>query len=229
MPTVAANKHYPHGRCCTIARRSDNLQACVCVASCHHFPCVPAVRLCVARLASTFLALWPSCSACVRACCSALGLPFLAHPFGGGAVTEVLHDLLCGFALSTVRHDLPSKKKKKKKKSSRSFRPAGATAGSSAVRRQTAFWSCAGQPRTPRPSPLRALAKLRAAAGASAGATAAAAAGAGVRNSCFLRRYFYSTLLLLAPSRLFLHLRHWLAGLCSWALSYRRLYHVLLP
>ena len=118
MPTVAANKHYPHGRCCTIARRSDNLQACVCVASCHHFPCVPAVRLCVARLASTFLALWPSCSACVRACCSALGLPFLAHPFGGGAVTEVLHDLLCGFALSTVRHDLPSKKKKKKKKKS---------------------------------------------------------------------------------------------------------------
>ena len=115
VPTVAANKHNPHGRCCTIARRSDNLQACVCVASCHHFPCVPAVRLCVARLASTFLALWPSCSACVRACCSALGLPFLAHSFGGGAVTEVLHDLLCGFALSTVRHDLPSKKKKKKK------------------------------------------------------------------------------------------------------------------
>ena len=83
VPTVAASKHYPHGRCCTIARRSDNLQACVCVASCHHFPCVPAIRLCVARLASTFLALWPSCSACVRACCSALGLPFLAHPFGG--------------------------------------------------------------------------------------------------------------------------------------------------
>ena len=107
VPTVAANKQYPHGRCCTIARRSDNLQACVCVASCHHFPCVPAVHLCVARLASTFLALWPSCSACVRACCSALGLSLLAHPFGGGAVTEVLHDLLCGFALCTVRHDLP--------------------------------------------------------------------------------------------------------------------------
>ena len=63
--------------------------------------------------------------------------------------------------------------------SSRSFRPAGANAGSSAVRRQTALWSCAGQPRTPCPSPLRALAKLRAAAGAlpAAGATAAAAAG----------------------------------------------------
>ena len=26
---------------------------------------------------------------------------------------EVLHDLRCGFALSPVRHDLPSKKKKK--------------------------------------------------------------------------------------------------------------------
>ena len=63
--------------------------------------------------------------------------------------------------------------------SSRSFRPAGATARSSAVQRQTAFWSCAGQPRTPCPSPLRALAKLRAAAGAlpAAGAKAAAAAG----------------------------------------------------
>ena len=34
-------------------------------------------------------------------------------PFGGGAVTEVLHDLLCSLALSTVRHDLPFKKKKK--------------------------------------------------------------------------------------------------------------------
>ena len=114
VPAVVANKHYPHGRCCTIARRSDNLQACVCVASSHHFPCVPAVRLCVARLASTFLALWPSCSACVRACCSSLG--FLSWPsLSGGAVTEVLHDLLCGLALSTVRHDLPSKKKKKKK------------------------------------------------------------------------------------------------------------------
>ena len=63
--------------------------------------------------------------------------------------------------------------------SSRSFRPAGATAGSSAVRRHTAFWSCAGQPRTPCHSPLRALGKLHAAAGAlpAAGATAAAAAG----------------------------------------------------
>ena len=116
VPTVAANRHYPHGRCCTIARRSDYLQACVCVASSHHIPCVPAVRLCVARLASAFLALWPSCSACVRACCSALGLPYLALPFGGGAVTEVLHDLLCGLALYTVRHDLPSKKKIKNKK-----------------------------------------------------------------------------------------------------------------
>ena len=114
VPTVAANTLHPHGRCCTLASRSDYLQACVCVASSHYFPCVPAVRLCVARLASAFLALWPSCFACVRACCSALGLPYLALPFGGGAVTEVLHDLLCGLALFTVRHDLPSKKKKKK-------------------------------------------------------------------------------------------------------------------
>ena len=110
--TVAANTLYPQGRCCTLARRSDHLQARVCVASSHHFPCAPAVRLCVARLASAFLALWPSGSACVCACCSALGLPSLALPFGGGAVTGVLHDLLCGLALSTVRHDLPSKKKK---------------------------------------------------------------------------------------------------------------------
>ena len=51
---------------------------------------------------------------------------------------------------------------------------AGATARSSAVRHQTAFSSCAGQPRNPCPSPLRALAKLRAPA---AGAKAAAAAG----------------------------------------------------
>ena len=43
----------------------------------------------------------------LRACCSALGLPYLALPFGGGALTEVLHDLLCGLALSPVRHDLP--------------------------------------------------------------------------------------------------------------------------
>ena len=35
---------------------------------------------------------------------------------GGGAVTEVLHDLLCGLALSTVRHDLPFFQKTKKKK-----------------------------------------------------------------------------------------------------------------
>jgi len=83
VPTVAANRHYPHGRCCTIARRSDYLQACVCVASSHHFPCVPAVCLCVAWLASTFLALWPSCSACVRACCSALGLPLPGPPLRG--------------------------------------------------------------------------------------------------------------------------------------------------
>ena len=66
-----------------LASRSDYLQACVCVASSHHIPCVPAVRLCVARLASAFLALWPSCFACVRACCSALGLPYLAFPFRG--------------------------------------------------------------------------------------------------------------------------------------------------
>ena len=111
VPTVAAPKLHPHGICCTLARRSDNLQACVCVASSHDIPCVPAVCLCVARLASAFLALWPSCFACVHARCSALGLPYLALPFRGGAVTDILHDLLCGLALSPVRHDLPSKKK----------------------------------------------------------------------------------------------------------------------
>ena len=100
-----------------LARRSDHLQACVRVASSHHIPCVPAVRLCVARPASALLALWPSCFACVRACCSVLGSPYLALSLGGGAVTEVLHDLHCGPALSLVRHDLPCKKKKKKKRS----------------------------------------------------------------------------------------------------------------
>ena len=95
-----------------LARRSDHLQACVCIASSHHVPCVPAIRLCVARPASALLALWPSCSACVRACCSVLGSPYLALSFGGGAVTEVLHDLRCGPALSLVRHDLPCNQKK---------------------------------------------------------------------------------------------------------------------
>ena len=47
-----------------------------------------------------------------KACCSVLGTPFLALSFGGGAVTEVLHALQCGLALSPVRHDLPKKKKK---------------------------------------------------------------------------------------------------------------------
>ena len=67
-----------------------------------------------------------SCSACVHACCSALGLPYRALPFGGGAVIEVLHDLLCGLALSTVRHDLPQKKKGKKKTKSVSAQAAEA-------------------------------------------------------------------------------------------------------
>ena len=57
-----------------------------------------------------------SVSACVRARCSVLGTPFLALSFGGGAVTEVLHALRCGLALSPVRHDLPYKKKKKRVK-----------------------------------------------------------------------------------------------------------------
>ena len=89
--------------------------------------------------------------------------------------------------------------------SSRSFRPAGDTAGSSAVRRQTAFWSCAGQPRTPCPSPLRALAELRAAAGAlpAAGAKAAAAAGRRNLDSLFSTAIFASgTTRLLALSAL---------------------------
>ena len=58
--------------------------------------------------ASQCYRLWPSCSAYVRACCSALGPPYLALPFGGRAVTEVLQDLRCGLALTPVRHDLPS-------------------------------------------------------------------------------------------------------------------------
>ena len=47
--------------------------------------------------------------------CSVLGTPFPALSFGGGAVTEVLHALRCGLALSPVKHDLPCQKKKKKK------------------------------------------------------------------------------------------------------------------
>ena len=60
--------------------------------------------------ASAYFALWPSCSACVRARCLVLGSPYLALSFGGGAVTEILHALLCGLALSPARHDLPGKK-----------------------------------------------------------------------------------------------------------------------
>ena len=61
--------------------------------------------------------------------------------------------------------------------------------------------------RTPCPSPLRALAKLRAAAGAlpAAGAKAAAAAAARGRTACFLRRHLHPALLgFLRSSRLFL-------------------------
>ena len=106
-------KQYPN-TLLHFARRSDHLAACVCVASSHHTPCVPALCLCVAWPASAFLALWPSCSACVRACCSALESPYLPLTFEGCAVTEVLHDLRCGLALSPVRHDLPPPQKKEK-------------------------------------------------------------------------------------------------------------------
>ena len=54
---------------------------------------------------------------CLRALRAALPSdPYLAHPIGGGAVPEVLHDLRCGLALSIVRHDLPWEKNNKKKK-----------------------------------------------------------------------------------------------------------------
>ena len=59
-----------------LANARTRCRPCVCVASSHHIPCVSAVCLCVAWPASAFLALWWSCSACMRACCSALGIPF---------------------------------------------------------------------------------------------------------------------------------------------------------
>ena len=107
-----------------LAKHSDHLQPCVSVASSRHSPCVCAVGLCVAWQTCAFLALWPSVSACVRARCSVLGTPFLALSFGRGAVTEVLHALRCGLALSPVRHDLPCNQKKKT--SSRQASPPGA-------------------------------------------------------------------------------------------------------
>ena len=100
-----------HGPCCTSPDARTICRHCVCVASSRHIPCVFAVGLCVAWQTPAFLALWPSVSACIRARCSVLGTPFLALSFGGGAVTEVLHALRCGLALSPVRHDLPCKKK----------------------------------------------------------------------------------------------------------------------
>ena len=104
---LPAHPHLCHGHCCTSPDILTICRHCVCVASSRHFPCVCAVGLCVAWQTSAFLALWPSVSACVRARCSVPGTPFLALSFGGGAVTEVLHALRCGLALSSVRHDLP--------------------------------------------------------------------------------------------------------------------------
>ena len=79
------------------------------------------------RVGTPFLACAPSLGSllsrapslsCIWGCCWAViqrqTLQLLKK-----AVTEVLHDLLCGLALSTVRHDLPKKKKKKKKRQTR--------------------------------------------------------------------------------------------------------------
>ena len=91
-------------------RRSDHLQA-LCVRC---FQPSHSLRLCswlVWCLASLCIPCAVAVLLCLRARCSVLGTPFLAFSFGRGAVTEVLHALRCGLALSPVRHDLLCKKK----------------------------------------------------------------------------------------------------------------------
>ena len=88
------------GLCVRCFQPSLSLRSCsslVCCSASVYIPCAVAVLFCL----RTCVLLCPRTS-------------FPGPPLGG-AVTEVLHDLLCGLALSTVRHDLPSKKKKKKK------------------------------------------------------------------------------------------------------------------
>ena len=96
-----------HGPCCISPSAQTICRPCVCVASSHHSHAFLQFALCLAWPASAFLALWLSCSACGRACCSAIGSPYLALSFG--RCTEVVHALHCGLALSPVRHDVSRK------------------------------------------------------------------------------------------------------------------------
>jgi hypothetical protein len=99
-----------------LARHSDPLQA-LCVRC---FQPSHSLRFC-SLLVCCLASLCISCAVVVLFCLYARVLlcPRYSFPgplLWGGAVTEVLHDLRSGLALSSVRHDLPCKKKKNKKK-----------------------------------------------------------------------------------------------------------------